>query len=113
MSNNSNLYAQIGIPYSSNTVTVQQVRAGGTPVTVTFTSSDVGVGTLTDGQTSGATFDRTIDVGQYLTPTTVGAGGIAFDPIGSGTVTLTADATAQNVLMRVNATRTVTVTTGS
>ena len=113
LSNNSNLYAQIGIPYSSNTVTVQQVRAGGTPVTVTFTSSDVGVGTLTDGQTSGATFDRTIDVGQYFTPTTVGAGGIAFDPIGSGTVTLTADATAQNVLMRPNATRTVTVTTGS
>ena len=88
----------------------QRVRAGGTPVTVTFTSSDVGVGTLTDDQTSGPTFDRTIDVGQYLTPATVGAGGIAFDPVGAGTVTLTADATAQNVLMRPNATRAVTVT---
>jgi uncharacterized repeat protein (TIGR01451 family) len=84
-------YAQVGYP-NGNGVVAQQVRAGGSPVTVTFDVDDTQVGLLTDGTTSGASVNATIPVGLYYTPPTVGSGGVAHDPQGVGTATITASA---------------------
>jgi hypothetical protein len=84
-------YAQVGYP-SGNGIVVQEVRAGGSPVTVTFDVDDTKVGLLTDGTTSGTSMNATIPVGLYYTPTTVATGGVAHDPQGVGTATITASA---------------------
>ena len=109
LSGNNNLYANVGTP-SGTTVRVQNIRAGGTPITVTITSDNTGVPTFTASPTSGAPLDLTIPVLGYRSPTSVGAGGIAFDPIAVGTVNVDADATAQNILQQPLAFRSSTIT---
>jgi hypothetical protein len=101
-------YAQIGTP-SGGSVNVQSIRAGGTPVTVDFTTTDAGVGLLTDGQTSGSTVSAVIPVLTFRTPTTVATGGTAHDPVGVGTATINATTNAAGVISQPNATRTVTI----
>ncbi len=67
----------------------QAVSAEG-PLPVTFSSSDTGVGvftTLTQTSTSPVTIN--IPVNGYNTPTSVAQGGVAFDPVGGGTSTVT------------------------
>lgn len=72
------------LPDSSGIVEPQLIRPGGTPALVTVTSSDTTVGKITTMSTSGDTATATIGIGVGQTPGTVGLGGFAFDPLGSG-----------------------------
>jgi hypothetical protein len=100
-------YAFVGTP-SGSSVNAQNVRAGGPDVSVTFTLRAPAVGQLTDGATPGTTVTATIVPGVYYTPTSVAAGGVAYDPIGVGTDTISASATGY--VSTPTATRGVTVT---
>ena len=62
----------------------QNVSAVG-PITFTLLSSDAGVGALkTLDQTSGVSVTIDIESGQSFTPTSIQAGGVAFDPLSAG-----------------------------
>jgi hypothetical protein len=80
---NDDFYALVGIP-SGNGVSVQDVRAGGTGVTVTATTSNTGAAQLVTQTASGATVTAVIAIGLYYPPTAFGSGGFALDPIAAG-----------------------------
>ncbi len=84
--------AVVGYPAGLGVVS-QNVRTGGNPVTVTFTSSDGAIGQLTTTGGTDTTRTAVVAVGNVGTPTTVAAGGVAFDPIAAGIVTVNASAT--------------------
>ena len=83
----------VGLPASGNAslFTVMEVRAGHS-LTATLTSSNPGVGLLQTTQpgSPAATRQVTIASGLYYSPFTVATGGVAFDPIGAGTTTVSA-----------------------
>lgn len=110
LSPNDDFYASVGIP-SGGSVSVQDVRAGGSPITVTFVSSDSSVVRLTDGVNTADTLTATIPVGQYYTPTTVAGGGIAAEPVSAGTATITAS--ASGIITQPAGSQTVSVTSPS
>lgn len=87
---NSAFYAEIGIITSS--FTTQHVRAGALPVAVTFTSSNPAAGQLVTSSTSGATITLAINPGSGNTVTTVASGGVAFDPLATGTTVVSVSA---------------------
>ncbi|MGD2046094.1 MAG: hypothetical protein PVH96_07720 [Gemmatimonadota bacterium] len=91
LSPDDDFYASIGYP-SGSTVSAQNIRAGGSPLTVTLSTSDGGVVRITDGVNSGDTLTATIPVGLYYSPTTVVGGGVAAEPVAAGTATITATA---------------------
>jgi adhesin/invasin len=106
------IYARVGTPNASNTALdqVQSVRAGGTPLTVTFTTPNNGFGDLLKAATApGLTQDATIpaDGSRYYSPTDTVTGGVAFHPLTAGTTTVSA--TIPNYLVLPTATRSVTV----
>jgi uncharacterized repeat protein (TIGR01451 family) len=85
-------YVAVGINDNCcNGVSSQPIRSGGKAATVTLTSSDPTVGALKNaaGQ-SGGTQTVSIAVGQYDSPTSVAAGGVALDPLAAGSTTVTA-----------------------
>jgi hypothetical protein len=96
----------VGVPYSSY-VSSQAIRAGGTAVTATVTSSIPAVGQFSTlvGSTGIATV--TIPVGSSSSPSTVAGGGVAFDALTAGTTTVSA--TIPGFTSQTDATRTVTV----
>ena len=53
-------------------------------MTATVTSSDVAVGQLVTTALSGGTVTVDIVPGLYYSPTSVAAGGVAFDPLSTG-----------------------------
>jgi uncharacterized repeat protein (TIGR01451 family) len=109
LSPNQAFYAAVGLSdiYYGG-VSGQNVRAGGSPLTVTINSDNQGVGQLqTTGGTSG-TATVTIPVGQYISPQTVVAGGVAFDPYGAGTTNVSGS--VPGFLQRPGAIVAVTVT---
>ena len=81
-------YARIGTP-SGNSVSGQAVRAGGSTLTVTISSSNVGAGVVYTSGASGGSVTVQILPGQFNSPTSVAAGGVAFDPVGTGSSTVT------------------------
>ncbi|HEU4569631.1 MAG TPA: Ig-like domain-containing protein [Gemmatimonadales bacterium] len=88
-------WAQVGVPNGTTTAMneYQNLRAGGVgPVTVTFTNATGGVAQLVTTALTGDTVTAQIPVGSYYTPTSVATGGVAFDPLATGTTTLTAAA---------------------
>jgi hypothetical protein len=99
-------YAWIGYP-SGNSVNSQAIRPGGVPVTVTFNTTNTSVGLLTDGSISGSTVTAIIPVGDDNSPTSVAAGGVAHDPVGVGTATITA--VSGSLVMPAAATQVVTI----
>ncbi|MGZ8377051.1 MAG: beta strand repeat-containing protein [Gemmatirosa sp.] len=109
LSSTSPFVARVGpMPASgASLATIQDVRPGGTPIVVTVTSSNPAVGQLATSAGAGQTRTVTISIGQSNSPSSVAAGGVAFDPIGSGTTTLTAS--APGLTSSTEATRTVTV----
>jgi hypothetical protein len=80
--------------------TTQQIRFGGTPLTVTVTSSNAAVGRVKTSSDSGSSVTVSIPVGQGSSPG--GTGGVSFDPLAAGSTTVAASAPGY-----------VTVTTGS
>jgi hypothetical protein len=86
-------YTQVGIPYADNQYLseAQAVRAGGTALTVTLTSSQPAVADLvTPSQPSGnSSVTVQIPVGLYYSPTTVATGGAALKKKSQGTTVVT------------------------
>ena len=92
LSPDDDFYAYVGVP-SGSSVNVQNVRAGGSPVTVTFTSSDTQTGILRDATgASGASVTAAVPVGFYYTPTSLVGGGVTLEPLNAGTTTIAASA---------------------
>jgi len=84
-------YVQVGVPYAGNaSVYGQPVRAGGVALTATVTSSDATVARLTTTGGSGQSREVTIAVGQFQSPSTVATGGVALDPLTSGSTVVAA-----------------------
>jgi len=109
--NSPTFYAQVGIPYSANQYLyeAQAVRAGGTTLTVTLTSSAPAVGQLVTSTQSGGTVTVQILPRSYRSPTSVAAGGSAFQPLAAGS-TVVSGAIPGFITTIYDANRTVTVT---
>ena len=90
LSPNADFGAQVGVAIGNVFQTSQARRAGGSPLTVTFTNSVAAVGEidLNNGVSGAQQQTATIVAGNSQTVN--GAGGVEFDPLGTGTTTLTA-----------------------
>jgi adhesin/invasin len=105
-------YAQVGVPYADNQylAEVQTVRAGGTPLTVTFAHSEGSVADLITTLAGRAdTVTVTIPIGSYYSPTVVGDGGAAFKGTAAGSTVVTGSVPGFLTLI-IDGQRTVTVT---
>jgi hypothetical protein len=91
----------------SGLLLAQAVRAGGTPLTVTVTSSTPSVGLVKSLSGAAASVTALIGVGSGVTANGVAAGGVAFDPETGGTTTVTG--TIPGFLSTTAAARLVTV----
>jgi hypothetical protein len=91
----SNIYARVGVPSadSSYLATVQNIRAGGTALTATFTSGSTAVADLlkAGGGAGAASQTAIIPIGLYYSPGDTTSGGVALRPQGTGTDTVSAD----------------------
>lgn len=82
----------VGIPGGDgeDLATNQAIRAGGTPLTVTITSSQATVGTLTTRTNSGQqSVTVQIPVGQNASPAGLNAGGVQFNAVQAGSTLVT------------------------
>ena len=112
----SSIYAAIGLPYagSPSMQAYQPIRAGGSPLTVTFHTLPASVGKLVDSAGVQDTVRTAIIPaaplsGVYYTPTNVtNAAGVAYVPIGPGTSTTWATATGYRQLSQDTVMTTVT-----
>ncbi|MHC1725305.1 MAG: PKD domain-containing protein [Syntrophobacteraceae bacterium] len=73
-----------------------QYVSGAEDLPVTFTSSDPGVGMLKTSSEREASLTLLMPKGTQYTPTWVGGGGVAFDPVGSGITRVSANALGFN-----------------
>jgi hypothetical protein len=89
---NSAFYAQVGVANGVYTAMneYQNVRAGSPGLVVTFTNGATGIAQLVTTALTGDTVTAAIPLGQYYTPTSVASGGVAFDPLTSGTTVINA-----------------------
>jgi len=103
-------YTQVGIPYADNQylAEAQSVRAGGSALTVTLTSSQGAVANLVTSSQTGASVTVQIPVGLYYSPTTVAGGGVALKKLSTGTTVVTS-AIPGFITTSVEGTRTVTI----
>ncbi len=86
-------YVYVGLPNGSFTdITSQQARGGGPGLAFTVTSSDSTVGLLETTATLDDSAVVVVPPGEYTSPGTVAAGGVAFDGVGPGVTTVTAAA---------------------
>lgn len=87
---------------------LQAIRTGGTPITVTFTTSNPTAVPLITSTTNGASATLTIGPGANSSPNTVVNGGVAARPLAPGASTLNATAPGFAVIGTASATLTVT-----
>jgi uncharacterized repeat protein (TIGR01451 family) len=110
-------YAQVGLPCAGNAqlCAVQNIRPGGPPFIVTFTSTDGNVARLSSDQPTaiGQIVTKPIQPGIYYTQAIVAGTsyGLALDPIGNGTTSVSATGPAGVLTMTTTGTRNVTVST--
>ena len=71
----------------------QALRTGAAALSVTVSHTNTAVAQLVTTGGAGQTRTVTIVPGEFDSPTSVAAGGVAFDPIGGGTTTVNASAT--------------------
>lgn len=104
-------YVSVGIANGSNTSlsATQDVRVGGPGLTATVTNSNASVGQLVTNAITGQVVSVTIAPGESNTPTTVAAGGVAFDGLSPGTTDI--EVTIPNFGQLNDNPKTVTVTT--
>jgi hypothetical protein len=69
---------------------LQDRRGGAQPLAVTVTSANPNVGQVRTSTASSGSVTVNIAAGVAQSPTTVAAGGVAFDPISAGSTTVTA-----------------------
>ncbi|HEX9728792.1 MAG TPA: hypothetical protein VGA37_09840 [Gemmatimonadales bacterium] len=102
---------RIGIPNAAQTFLqeLQAVRAGGAPLAATVVVGTPAVGQLVTTADTGSSLDLQIDPGQFATPGSVAAGGVAFDPLTTGTTTVSG--TIPGYVVLPTATVSVTVST--
>ncbi|KPJ94448.1 MAG: hypothetical protein AMJ53_05215 [Gammaproteobacteria bacterium SG8_11] len=83
-------YLEVGVPNAGNTnlSSDQRVRAGSPGLIATVSSSDVAVGQLVTIPLTGAMVTVQIPAGAARSATTVATGGVAFDPLTSGSTTV-------------------------
>jgi hypothetical protein len=108
---NDPFVVQIGIPNGTNTslAQFQNVRAGAPgSVAATVQAEENGAGQLVTSTAAGTSVTVDIPIGSYQSATTVGAGGVAFDPLTEGVISVFATIPAFVTLP--DATATVTVT---
>jgi hypothetical protein len=100
----------VGIPnaLNANLNEVQAVRAGGSPLTATISNSNNMAGQLVTTGVTGQTVTVQIEPGQISSPSSVANGGVAFDPLGGGTTTVSA--TIPGIIATTGASQNVTVT---
>ncbi|HYP09658.1 MAG TPA: PKD domain-containing protein [Bryobacteraceae bacterium] len=110
---NDEFVARIGINQAGNNTfsAAQAIRVGGQPRTVTFSIPDTTVGKLVNAAGEGTTRTALILPGTSSTPTTVAAGGVAFDPVTPGATSVTV--AANGLISSTGATQNVTVTGAS
>jgi trimeric autotransporter adhesin len=100
--------ARVGVANAALTmVETEQAPRAGNPIAVTIANGNAAVAELEFGSGAAQSGSVTIAVGQGRSPATVAAGGVAFDPLGGGTTTVTA--TSAQTLEATNAAQTVTV----
>ena len=98
----------IGVLNASGAVAVfQALRTGAPTLSVTISHTNPAVAQLVTTAGAGQSRTVTIVAGEFDSPATVAAGGVAFDPIGGGSTTVNASATG------VRAAAPVTVTVSS
>lgn len=86
LGNNDIIWADIGPENGSGSLLdLQQIRAGGSPLTVNFISTNNAVATLVTSTETGDTVTAVIPVGDNNTPTTLAGGGVEVDPLSVGT----------------------------
>jgi hypothetical protein len=109
LSPNTNFQARIGIPNASQTAMSVELslRPGAAPRTVEFTSSEPEVAQLVTIETEGRLAEAVIQPGSSRTPTNVGNGGVALDPLTGGSTEVSV--ALAGFMLLPNGTRTVTV----
>ncbi len=121
LSADDTFYVQVGIPNGSNTAlsTVQNVRAGGPQFVFTLVNGNASVGQLKSDQpvTAGQTVTKVIEPNfyypQWVSPLGISPYGLAFDPTGAGTTTITVSGPPGMLTMSASGSRTVTVSAPS
>jgi len=78
---------------SGTTFRRSEVSASSGPITVDFSSDDISVGQLVTASTTGATASVQVAINSRFSPTNVASGGAALEPIGQGTLNVSATAT--------------------
>jgi adhesin/invasin len=101
---------RVGVGNGAVLSVLQEIRAGGTPLTATVTSSVPTVGQLVTTALTSGTVTVQIPVLATTSAGTVATGGVAHDPLTAGTTTLSASIPGF-VTTTTNGIRTVTVTT--
>ena len=103
-------WVQIGLPSGGNGFVnpTQSVRVGGTGLTATIVNSNAVAGQLITTPVTGQTVTVSIPPGLYFSPTTVAAGGVAFD--GLDVASTTVSASIPGFIATTAATVTVSVT---
>lgn len=94
-------YARIGTPSSAAGTflnTVDQIRIGGAPLTVTFVNDSLGIGTLVHSDSTTDSLTLTINPLESNTPTNLPAGGVAFRYLAQGVTTIRAAAPPMRAL---------------
>jgi hypothetical protein len=81
---------RVGLGNGVNLTALQEIRAGGTALTATVTSSVPTVGQLVTNTLTSGTVTVQIPVLASSSPGTVAAGGVAHDPLTAGVTTLSA-----------------------
>ena len=85
----------------------QVIRVGGVALTATVVNSNATVAQLVTSAVTGQSVTAVIGVGQTRTPNGVASGGLAFDPLASGTTVVSA--TIPGVTLTAGASATVVV----
>ena len=87
---NDAFQVRLGAPNTINTAlsAEQSVRAGGSPVTATITTSSSTAAQLVTTVTTGLQVSVDIAVGQARSASTVATGGVEFDPLAQGSTTV-------------------------
>ncbi len=109
LSPNSAFQVRIGMLDAAGTTIAseQAIRPGGVPLTATVVNSDATVAQLVTSALTGQSVTVEIGVGQNRSSTNLALGGVQFDPLSSGTTTVSA--TIPGVTATAGATRTVIV----
>jgi hypothetical protein len=81
---------RVGVGTTSALSELQSVRAGGSPLVVTLSSSNPSVGRLVTSGGSGGSVEITIPLLASSSPGTVNGGGVAFEALAAGSTSVTA-----------------------